>query len=81
MIFCEGLNLPNLLFVVHYWGGRGTVLVTHNSCASIGGYWVRFVPLIHDSDIAIHVLSGLSIKQFSLFRFGSLSLLENYFLQ
>lgn len=81
MIFCEGLNLPNLLFVVLYWGGRRTVLITHNSCASIGVHWVRFVPLIHDSDIAMYVLSELSIKQFSWFRFGSLSLLENYFLQ
>lgn len=57
------------------------MLVAHNSCAFIGGYWVRFFPLIHNSGIAMHVMSGLSIKRFSLFRFGLLSLLKNYFSQ
>ena len=47
----------------------------------IGGYWVRVIPIIHYPGIAMHVLSGLSIQRFSLFRFGLLSLLANYFSQ
>ena len=48
-----------LLFIV----GEGEgVPVAHKLCVFMGGYWVRFVPLIHGSGTAMRVLSGLSIK-------------------
>ena len=79
----KGLNLHNLLFVACCCrgGGRRDSAFYIQFVHFIGDYWVRFIPLIHYPGIAMHVLSGLSIQWYSLFRFGLLSLLANYFSQ